>query len=66
MKFILNKKFYNIEAVKESLNDFKEVCNGKILNENIEVELIPKEEIANLEKEFCNYVLGLMKNKSMV
>lgn len=66
MKIRLNKEFYNKEIVKEALDDFKDVCNGKILNEGMEIELEPKEGIGNLKEEFCNYVLGLMKNKMMV
>ena len=66
MRLVLNKKFYNKEVIKEALNDFKEVCEGKILNDRIEIELEPKEKIAQLEGEFCNYVLGLMKNETIV
>jgi hypothetical protein len=66
MKIKLNKKFYNKEAVKEALQEFKEVCKGNVLNDEIEVELKPKENIDLLEEEFCNYVLGLMKNKMLV
>lgn len=66
MQIELNNKFYNKEAIKEALKDFREVCNGKILNNVIEIELEPKEKVENLQEEFCNYVLGLMKNKIMV
>ena len=66
MRVKLNSKFYNLGAVKEALRDFREVCQGKILDNSIELELIPKEDIKNLKDEFCNYVLGLMKNKMLV
>jgi hypothetical protein len=66
MKIKLNKRFYDEKAIREALNDFKEVCNGKILNDKIEIELEPKEDIKVLKEEFCNYVLGLMKNKNAV
>lgn len=66
MKIKLNNKFYNKEVIEEALNDFKEVCHGKILSEDIEVELKPKEDVEQLKEEFCNYVLGLMKNKMLV
>lgn len=66
MKIKLNNKFYDKKAVEEALDDFKKVCNGKIVNNDIEIELEPKEKIENLQEEFCNYVLGLMKNKIMV
>ncbi len=66
MKLKLNKQFYNLEAVKEALSDFSKICDGKIINESIEIELIPKEDSKFLAEEFSNYVLGLMKNKSLV
>ena len=66
MRVRLNNKFYNKETVEQTLKDFKEVCKGKILNGDIEVELEPKEDVKELEGEFCNYVLGLMKNSIIV
>ena len=65
MRLKLNSKFYSKEAVEEALKDFKGVCEGKILNDDMEIELKPKEEIEKLKEEFCNYVLGLMKNKAL-
>lgn len=62
----LSSKFYKKEAVEEALRDFNEVCKGKIISNEIEVELEPKEDIENLNEAFCNYVLGLMKNKTLV
>lgn len=62
----LNNKFYNKEAVKEALKDFKDICKGKILNDKMEIELKPEGVARKLEEEFCNYVLGLMKNKNLV
>ncbi len=66
MEIKLNNKFYDKEAIEEALNDFKGVCKGKILNKDIEIELKPKEETKQLKEEFSNYVLGLMKNKTLV
>ena len=66
MKISLNNKFYNKEAIEEALKDFKEVCGGRVLNANFDVELLSKEEVANLKEEFGNYVIGLMKNKTLV
>lgn len=66
MKIKLNKEFYDEDVIKEALKDFEEVCEGKIINNDIEVELGPKEDTSNLKEEFCNYVLGLMKNKGLV
>jgi len=66
MIFKLNRKFYSIEAVKETLKDFRRVCKGKVLNDKIEIELYLREDTQQLKEEFCNYVLGMMKNKSLV
>ena len=66
MRIKLNNEFYNEESVREALKDFDGVCEGRILDDSIEVELEPKEETENLKEEFCNYVLGLMKNKTAV
>jgi hypothetical protein len=66
MKIKLNNKFYNKAVVEEALNDFKDVCEGNILSDKIEVELEPKIKNEMLKNEFCNYVLGLMKNKIQV
>jgi hypothetical protein len=63
MRIKLNRNLYCIEAVQKAIEDFKEVCDCKVLNDSIEIELVPKENIENLEKEFYNYVLGLMKEK---
>lgn len=63
---VLNKNFYCIEAVKESIEDFKEICDSSVSDEeDIKVSLKPKEDldIDTLGYEFSNYVLGLMKNK---
>jgi len=66
MRLVLNSKFYKKEAVKQAIKDFKNACDAKILNNKIEVELKPKENVKNLEHEFSNYVLGLMKNNGIV
>ena len=66
MRVRLNSRFYSREAVEEALHDFKEVCKGRVLNGSMEVELVPKKGARLLKEEFCNYVLGLMKNKGLV
>lgn len=64
-----NKKFYSISAIEEAMADFNEICDSRIIENNddkIVVELEPKLEFdAPLKREFCNYVLGLLKNKGM-
>ena len=65
-----NKKFYSIDAVEEAISDFSEICRASIIvndDDKIVVELDPKHELeAPLKEEFCNYVLGLLKNKGLV
>ncbi len=65
IRIILNSKFYDQQSIKEALEDFKGACRGKILNDKFEVELEPKEQLDNLDGEFCNYVLGLIKNRQV-
>ena len=67
--FSLNEKFYKDEAVREALNDFKDICKGRMERDeqgNFKIILIPKKETEKLKEEFCNYVLGLMKNELLV
>ena len=65
IKIFLSNKFYDKEAISDSISDFKEICEGKILNSDFEIQLIPKTKIdMSLKEEFSNYVLGLMKNKN--
>lgn len=66
MRIKLNKEFYDEESIGEALRDFDGVCEGRIIDDSIEVELEPKEEVEQLKEEFCNYVLGLMKNRTLV
>ena len=67
---LLNKRLYNQNAIKDSLLDFKEISEGEIKEdrENWLIVLKPKEEniLDTIGYEFCNYVLGLMKNKMIV
>jgi len=66
----LNKRFYDLAAVKEGAEDFKGICSIRI-KENagfINVEIKPKagHNQSTINGEFLNYVLGLMKNKATV
>lgn len=66
----LNKCFYDISSIKESINDFKRVCSARFEDDDsaVRITLKPKERILLkiLGHEFCNYVLALMKNKTLV
>jgi hypothetical protein len=57
-RVFLNKSFYHKEAVVEALAEFK---HGRFLNESMEIEIE-----SGMEDEFCNYVMGLMRNKGLV
>ena len=69
-KIVFKKSFYNLNSIKEALQDFKDVCEGRLIKKKNNIEVIlkakNKEFENNLDKEFCNYVLGLMKNKALV
>ncbi len=62
----LNNKIYCRKAIKLALEDYKDICAGKIIDESFEVKLSPKQETKYLEKEFCNYIIGIMKNEKMI
>lgn len=66
----LNKKFYSIIAVKEGINDFKDLCNFEVSEEpqyiKVNIELKNGVDADKVSYEFYNYVLGLMKNNVMV
>ncbi|MBD3164012.1 hypothetical protein GF323_02340 [Candidatus Woesearchaeota archaeon] len=64
IKITLNNQFYTRKAIQDTLKQFKELCSGRILNNRFEIELSPKENIPNIEGEFYNYVLGMMKNEN--
>ena len=69
ISILLNKKFYNKEAILQSLKDFKEICQGELIegdNFLVVLSVEEKELLEVLGYEFCNYVLGLMKNEQLV
>jgi hypothetical protein len=61
-----NKNFYTIEAIKKAIQGYKEmadfntICSEK--ENKVEIENINPESEDVIKQEFCNYVLGLMKN----
>jgi len=65
----LNLKFYNVDSIEESIKEFKEVCeilfdkySGKIKISSLDEEMDSEE----IFREFCNYVLGVMKNNQVI
>lgn len=66
VRFRLNESFYDKTIIKEALDDFRNICKSKT-HSYIEIELTSKDKVDyDLEDEFCNYVLGLMKNKTII
>lgn len=63
IKFRLNPKFYNKQAILTTIDAYKELCDSNFDENNFEISLKPKEEcsIKELSLEFCNYCLGMMK-----
>jgi hypothetical protein len=67
IRFLLNSNFYNIEDIREALNNFKGICEGfigKVENDKVEIILQASDsfDLELIKNEFCNYSLGLMKN----
>jgi len=69
ISILLNKKFYNKDTIKQSIEDFKEICDGEMIEGKgflVVLSVDEKELLDVLGYEFCNYVLGLMKNRQLV
>ena len=66
MKWCLNKRFYNLKVVLTAIKDFDSICEIQLINDSIELEITPKQNIPYIEYEFSNYCLGLMKNNLLV
>jgi len=67
MRIRLSNKFYKREALEEAAEAFKEVCSCRISSDDFELELFPKieGEEQRLKDEFCNFVLGITKDKML-
>jgi len=59
-----NKKIYNLEAVKKSVAEFKNLANFTIKETDgyieVTIDKIDNELKGVLKDEFANYVLGLL------
>ena len=63
----LNPNFYDKSSIGEAIEDFKEI--GEISLDKGFVVVLSKDDYLTSEElfyEFSNYVLGLMKNNSVV
>ena len=70
---MFNKSFYSQNTILEAINDFNNLCTGNLKpgENDFIVELrcklrINNHELSIIGHEFCNYTLGLMKNKAEV
>lgn len=63
IKFRLNPRFYNKQAVLATIDAYKGVCDSSFDDSTFEIFLRPKEDcdLKELSLEFCNYCLGMMK-----
>ncbi len=66
MTINFNRDFYNLDSIKKAIQDYKGLADFdiKLGKKNIKVNLknINPESKDIIKEEFCNYVLGLMKN----
>ena len=63
VKLKLSKNFYGVKELEKTKKAFVDVCGCEIKEQKdyFDVYLVPKEKGENLELEFANYVLALMK-----
>jgi len=65
----LSKEIYSVDVIKRAIEDFSGVCKGSINEGNyilVLLELKDEEGLDIIGYEFCNYVIGLMKNEALV
>lgn len=60
-----NKDIYKKEAIVTSINEFSQAATFSLSEEEkyylVSIAEIPAEIVSDIENEFCNYVLFLMK-----
>ena len=61
----LNNKFYKKDAVEQAIADFKDICNGKIIDDEITVELNELPETRNQTPEPRNQNPNISNQKSV-
>ncbi len=66
MTINFNRNFYNLKSIKKAIRDYKGLADFdiKVGKKNIRVNLknIDLESKNVIKEEFCNYILGLIKN----
>ena len=67
---ILNSRFYPEAAIREAIEDFSGICNATMSTgrDGMITVILEQEETtdAPLDDEFCNYVLGISRNRDVV
>lgn len=61
IKLKLNKQFYPENAIKKTIEAYKDICDANFNEDNI--ILMPKIDVdeERLKHEFCNYCLSMVK-----
>ena len=66
MKIKLSNKFYKRNAIEEAINVFRDSCKCRIASDSFEIDIISEQGNENeLADEFCNFVLGVTKDKML-
>jgi len=71
MKKMINlkfsKKYYDLNSIMEAVSAYSKVAKISLKENrsNIIADIKPLAEIKDIEKEFANYVLGIMLNKGV-
>lgn len=62
-EIILNKKFYSRECIYKTVQEFKPSCKASVQDERDYFRILIEcdRNIPDIDKEFSNYCLGLMK-----
>jgi len=62
-EIILNKKFYSRECIDRAMQEFGHRCRVSVRNEpdHFRISIECDGNISDIEKEFSNHCLGLMK-----
>jgi len=65
----LNPMLYDTQAIALAAKEYAKVCDINISKKKdmIIVRIVSKgKNSSTLEKEFCNYIIGLTKNESII
>lgn len=67
MHLLFNKDFYNLQAIKNTIDAYNDLADFKIMENKKTIHVVAKnvnKEVGDIiEDEFYNYVLAEMKNE---